>query len=134
MKAFRKIVSILIIYAIVANAVFIAMPKNAVANDINAAEMTRLFGEKVFICTPDGYKWVKWSELEKEQNHPKKNTKCSLCLVSCSGAAANISQLQFESVTNYGSYNLQNSYKQVYVTLQPYNAATSRSPPVPSVI
>lgn len=43
-----------------------------------------LFGDKVFICTADGFKWVSWAELQNSQKQPKEHPqyKCALCYVA----------------------------------------------------
>lgn len=48
-----------------------------------AKEMTTLFGEKVLICTGDGFKWVKWADLQsgKEKHNPS-HYKCPLCYIA----------------------------------------------------
>ncbi len=48
-----------------------------------AKEMASLFGEKILICTGDGFKWVKLADLEsgKEKHNPS-HYKCPLCYIA----------------------------------------------------
>jgi hypothetical protein len=50
-------------------------------------EMSSLFGEKVLICSGDGFKWVTWADLEsgKEKHTPSSHYKCPLCYVAAHG-------------------------------------------------
>jgi hypothetical protein len=75
-----------IIIALVLNGLVFAAPQSSYAN-IDVKEMTALFGEKIFICTSEGYKWVKWSDLEAENSKHQKQD-CKQCAVSCGGASA----------------------------------------------
>ncbi len=45
-----------------------------------------LFGEKILICTGDGFKWVTWKELLKERRHQSaSHYKCPLCYLAAHG-------------------------------------------------
>lgn len=49
-------------------------------------EMASLFGEKVLICTGDGFKLVRWADIEKEGNHHKPSGyQCALCYLAAHG-------------------------------------------------
>lgn len=52
-----------------------------------AKEMSSLFGEKVLICTGEGFKWVKWEDLQsgKEKHNPDSHYKCPLCYLAAHG-------------------------------------------------
>lgn len=43
-----------------------------------------LFGDKILICTKNGFKWVSWEDLEDEEHTPEptKHFKCAVCYVS----------------------------------------------------
>ena len=44
------------------------------------------FGEKILICTADGFKWVTWAELQKQSGHgPASHYKCPLCYLAAHG-------------------------------------------------
>ena len=44
------------------------------------------FGDRILICTGDGFKWVKWSDLQKEKKHsPTSHYKCVLCFLAAHG-------------------------------------------------
>jgi len=53
-------------------------------NHGTAKEMASLFGEKILICTGDGFKWVKLADLEsgKEKPKPHPDYKCPLCYIA----------------------------------------------------
>ncbi len=53
----------------------------------SSEEMSSLFGEKVLICTSDGFKWVSWEDLQngKEQPKPHPQYQCALCYVAAHG-------------------------------------------------
>lgn len=70
----------------------ILLPFAAVYNPSSAQaaqkiEKSALFGEKILICTADGFKWVTWEELEQKQGkHPgpgeKQHYECPLCYIA----------------------------------------------------
>lgn len=57
-------------------------------SELSSEEMSSLFGEKVLICTSDGFKWVSWEDLQngKEQPKPHPQYQCALCYVAAHGA------------------------------------------------
>lgn len=46
-----------------------------------------VFGEKVLICTRDGFVWVNWKDLQKgnTKHKPHPNYKCPLCYLAAHG-------------------------------------------------
>lgn len=55
-------------------------------NQSAARQMASLFGEKVLICTSDGFKWVKWADIEKEgKPHKPSNYQCGICYLAAHG-------------------------------------------------
>ena len=93
MKLARYISSILVIYALLLNGLVMAAPKNMIA-DFEPKQMSATFGEKVFICTPDGYKWMSWADLEKEKGGHHKSNNCKFCDIACKGMDSVIGQSQ----------------------------------------
>lgn len=49
--------------------------------------ISALLGEKVFICTAEGFKWVSWQELQNGEQQPKPHPQyqCALCFVAAHG-------------------------------------------------
>ncbi len=49
--------------------------------------LASLFGDKVIICTADGFRLASWDELAKGKNHPKPHEQyqCALCYVAAHG-------------------------------------------------
>lgn len=58
----------------------------------SSEEMSSLFGEKVLICTSDGFKWVSWKDLQngKEQPKPHPQYQCALCYVAAHGIKSTV--------------------------------------------
>jgi hypothetical protein len=54
----------------------------------DSAQLQSLYGEKVFICTEQGFEWVKVADLQHGNHAPKPNShfKCALCFVGAKGA------------------------------------------------
>lgn len=52
------------------------------------ATLSALYGNEVFMCTQNGFEWVKVADLAKKQHAPKSDDhfKCALCYVAASGA------------------------------------------------
>lgn len=59
--------------------------QSAQAAEQNA--LSAIFGEKTLICTPEGFKWVSWAELQDREHapDPDKQFKCPLCYVAVYG-------------------------------------------------
>ena len=55
--------------------------------EASSEEMSSLFGETVFICTPDGFKWVSLEDLQngKEQPEPHPQYQCAVCYGAAHG-------------------------------------------------
>lgn len=47
-------------------------------------EMSSLFGEKVLICTADGFRLMSWKDLQSDRPQPKQHPdyQCAMCYVS----------------------------------------------------
>lgn len=88
MKRRIKLIARVTLLAFLLNAIlpFFAV-YNLQDNRAFAAEMASLFGEKVLICTGDGFKWVSWQELQngKEKQHNSSHYQCALCYVAAHG-------------------------------------------------
>lgn len=56
-------------------------------NQFTAAQNSSLFGDKVLICTADGFKWISWKNLQNGKEQPKQHPhyKCPLCYVAAHG-------------------------------------------------
>lgn len=68
----------------------------AEASQSQSGEMTSMFGEKVLICTPSGFKWVSWDNLldGKEKVPEHSQYKCALCYVSANSAKTTLPVLE----------------------------------------
>lgn len=64
-----------------------------------AAESASIFGEKMLICTAEGFRWVKWTDLQqsKVQHQPSKHYKCSDCYMTQHGTAAPVSVVALDA-------------------------------------
>ncbi len=102
----------------------------------NSAEVSSLFGDKVLICTEDGFRWVSWEDIEsgKENPEPHQEYKCPLCYVAANGTKTVtpdkiiVQDFEFQQDVIYLSYN----YFSSPLHLQSY--LKTRSPPHSSVI
>jgi hypothetical protein len=55
-----------------------------------ASASNSLFGETVLICTGEGFRWVKWADLQSGKEKPaphQKKYQCALCYVAAHGTA-----------------------------------------------
>lgn len=55
------------------------------------AQMTSPFGDKILLCTAEGFRWVKWEDLQsgKEKPQPHKQYRCPLCYTAAQGQGIN---------------------------------------------
>lgn len=53
----------------------------------DAKNMASLFGDKVLLCTAEGFKLVSWKDLlnGKQEHKPHKQYQCALCYVAAHG-------------------------------------------------
>lgn len=69
---------------------FFATYNTAAAANVDAKEMSSLFGDKVLICSSGGFKFVTWEELAAGKHHDENQEfKCPLCYVAVHGVKAN---------------------------------------------
>lgn len=69
---------------------FFATYNTAAAANVDAKEMSSLFGDKVLICSSGGFKFVTWEELAAGEHHDEdQQFKCPLCYVAVHGVKAN---------------------------------------------
>ena len=91
MKATAKlrVISLATFMAFVMNALlpFFAVYTIPSAQAAEQEELSSPFGEKILICTSNGFKWVAWEELQNEEHHPvpSNDYKCPLCYVAAHG-------------------------------------------------
>jgi hypothetical protein len=91
-QGFRKNINVLMLLVFLVNAIF---PTYALAysSDIQSAStneqagLENLFGERILICTPEGIKWVNWSDLQEGQAQGDFNpvAACVLCVLPTFG-------------------------------------------------
>ena len=56
------------------------------SNPSESKQLSSLFGEKVLICTSDGFKFVSWEDLAgKDAPKPHNEIKCPLCYFASHG-------------------------------------------------
>lgn len=60
---------------------------NVPAHQLYAKNISSLFGEKVLICSGDGFKWVTWKDLQegKGGHEQPSHYKCPLCYLAAHG-------------------------------------------------
>lgn len=80
----NRLLSIAVLIAFLLN---VAMPFFAVYQVPQTPQIGKLasvFGEKILICSGEGFKWVKLADLQsgKETPRPHANIKCPLCFIA----------------------------------------------------
>lgn len=90
----RKFVCQLTLIAFLFGAVmpFFALYESQLAH-AEASELAALYGDKLFICTENGFEWVDVADLAGGKHSPerKSHVQCALCVVS--GGGGKIAQL-----------------------------------------
>jgi hypothetical protein len=92
MARYRKHIALLALLAFLVNA---TLPFLATYNvpDHSAASLKAIstaFGDRIFICTGNGFKWVSLAELQKQKSpshHPDSHFQCGLCYLAAHGLA-----------------------------------------------
>lgn len=81
-----RILSLLTTLAFLANIFlpFLAVYNPSSAQAASPSEISSLLGEKILICSGNGFKWVTWDELEQEgpSDSEGPHYECPLCYVS----------------------------------------------------
>ncbi|MDG1997444.1 MAG: hypothetical protein P8J14_13175 [Emcibacteraceae bacterium] len=101
------------------------------------AAIEALFGDKILICTPLGYKYVSLNELDGMSDEQKQNSSshCSLCLITTGDDKAYIAdlntfikiELQKASLNYYALKSVLKSNKR-------FSPSIPRAPPILSLI
>lgn len=131
MKLRRKHIARIACLAFLLNALLPFFAVYDIPHQSAAKEMSSLFGEKVLICTGDGFKLVTWADLEsgKEKHNPSSHYKCPLCYVAAHGMkdmvtpdAVTLASIEI-SASGHAIYD----YRLSALTLQ--SSFSSRAPP-----
>jgi hypothetical protein len=79
----------LIAFLFSAIAPFFALYEGQIANT-EPSRLEALYGDEIFICTENGFQWVKVADVGKGQHNPSpaKHFECAMCYVSTHGAKA----------------------------------------------
>ncbi len=131
-KHYRIKINILVALVVFLNAI---APLSVIAHEVSNVESAtteELFGDKILICTPMGFKYISIEELNERQNNGRDGQPyhCPLCLIN---VAAHI--LIAVDFTTIFEIEYQNSGKQIYDTKQSLtsksflSAAKPRAPP-----
>jgi hypothetical protein len=87
MKPHQKMIAAFTAVALLLHGVlpFFALYQLPVTHDVRS--IASLFGERLLICTSDGFKWVRTEDIFKDGQHPKPHPQyqCALCYVSAHG-------------------------------------------------
>lgn len=90
----RKFIGQLTLIAFLFGAVvpFFAVYESQLQN-AESAELAALYGEKIFICTENGFEWVDVADVASGKHNPKRKShvECALCVVN--GGGGKIAQL-----------------------------------------
>ncbi|TAE33149.1 MAG: hypothetical protein EAY65_05605 [Alphaproteobacteria bacterium] len=72
----------------------------------DAQQLSSLFGDKVLLCTADGFKLFNWDDVLSGKEHPKPNTyyKCPLCYVAAHDHAITPNYSSFVSVASLNTH------------------------------
>jgi hypothetical protein len=83
----REQIAFLVMIALLFGSFFSAftISHEQISNLKNLEQKISLFGEKVLICTANGYEWKTWKEIAQEKNSakPHDGVKCKLCHANC---------------------------------------------------
>lgn len=97
------------------------------------SELSALFGDKILICTADGFKWVSIADLEtnQEQPEPHHDYKCGICYLAANGLQDIItSDAAIEIAYAITPSNLSYGFVYVFVDNNTFkNSFQTRAPP-----
>ena len=59
----------------------------ATSEQVADQELASLLGDKILICTSEGFKWVSWEDVQSGKEQPKPHTQfqCALCYLAAHG-------------------------------------------------
>lgn len=80
---FKKYLSVLTLIAFLFSEFLPFFATYDLSSPHNTEKLSSLFGDKILICTAEGFKWVSTADIEKG-NIPKqhKNIKCPVCFIA----------------------------------------------------
>ena len=81
------------------------IPKALASEQLDANQNASLFGEKILICTAEGFKLVSLADLQSGKEQPKKHPqyKCALCYAAAHGTNHIVDVQEAEHIY-YGNY------------------------------
>lgn len=99
----------------------------------NAAHLSSAFGEKILICTGEGFKWVNLADLQsgKEKPKPHANDKCPLCFAAAHGMNILAASAHTQLHQQYHACAI--AYDPAFIALHALSPASARAPPFSSL-
>lgn len=97
-----------------------------------AKKIASLFGDKILICTGDGFKLIDLADIETEQkNLPQDHYKCPLCFIAANGHAAALSFRDLSVSSVYNNFIQAVYFSNIPIALSQNNLSDSipRAPP-----
>ncbi len=82
------------------------IPQALASEQLDANQNASLFGEKILICTAEGFKLVSLADLQSGKEQPQKHPqyKCALCYVAAHGTNHMLDVQEAEYI-HYGNYH-----------------------------
>ena len=98
-------------------------------------ELASFFGDKILICTSDGFQWVTWDELKNRKHAPEPHSdyECALCYASANGLKHALTSIALAVSTPHDLAHA-NTHLREDAIWRPQNTANSRiirAPPAP---
>lgn len=135
LHSMRRYSLLLAIFALLSNALlpFYASSGMAMPARDTAQELSALFGEKILICTAEGFAWVSWEDIKQGKGipAPHKSMQCALCVLS-SQHGSDAALLTYPATFTVLSPGIALHYFQhdnTLITHVPFTLPVSRAPP-----
>jgi hypothetical protein len=102
--------------------------------NIEAKTNTSLFGDKVLLCTAEGFKLVSWDELlkGKQEHKPHKQYKCALCYAAAHGQGLKPQSVDGLAALFHVEVKLSKFHRQKHIAIDEaeWRSFLTRSPPI----
>ncbi len=108
-----------------------------VKNPASEKEISSIFGDKILLCTADGFKFVSWQDLQNgTAPKPHSDIKCPLCYVTVNGlkATAPAGQITEVYVPNITSSDAHSNYDYLPASEYFHSKLKSRAPPISLIV
>lgn len=129
MKPFRHLIARIALLALLLNAFIPFFATYHAGNVSPETQEASLFGDKVLLCTAEGFKWVKIADMQNGKT-PRSHYQCPLCYLAAHGLAHALPHAETVVPHRFALSVTGSGYEYFPAATLLHGTSESRAPPV----